>query len=53
MLPKIEACATALRAESTSPYHRRPRSPSILLELFTNRGNGTEVVGDHTVEKDS
>ncbi len=53
MLPKIEACATALRGGVNKAHIIDGRVPhAILLELFTNRGIGTEVVADHTVEKD-
>ena len=51
MIPKIEACQTALQGGVNKAHIIDGRiSHAILLELFTNRGVGTQVVGDHTVE---
>lgn len=53
MLPKIEACETALRGGINKAHIIDGRVPhAILLELFTNRGVGTQIIGDHTVEED-
>jgi len=53
MLPKIESCRTALQAGVNKAHIIDGRVPhAILLELFTNRGIGTQAVGDHTVEED-
>lgn len=52
MIPKIEACELALRGGVNKAHVIDGRVPhAILLELFTDRGIGTEIVGDHTVEE--
>lgn len=52
MLPKIEACETALRGGVNKAHIIDGRVPhAILLELFTNRGVGTQITGDHTVDE--
>jgi acetylglutamate kinase len=46
MLPKLEACAEAVAAGVTSAHVVDGRKPhSVLLELFTDAGIGTKVVG--------
>jgi len=53
MLPKIEACMTALRAGVNKAHIIDGRIPhAVLLELFTDRGIGTQVIGDHTTEEE-
>ena len=45
MLPKVEACITALNAEVKKTHIIDGRiSHSILLEIFTEKGIGTEIV---------
>lgn len=45
MLPKVEACVTALRRGVGKTHIIDGRRPhSLLLEIFTDRGIGTEVV---------
>ena len=45
MLPKLEACATAVEAGERSAHIVDGREPhSLLLELFTDAGIGTKVV---------
>ena len=47
MLPKIEACTIALKGGSQKAHIIDGRIPhAILLEIFTERGIGTEIVGD-------
>jgi len=52
MLPKIEACCRALQGGSNKAHIIDGRIPhAILLEMFTNRGVGTQVIHDRTVEE--
>lgn len=45
MLPKVEACVTALRGDVKKTHIIDGRiSHSLLLEIFTERGIGTEIV---------
>ena len=45
MLPKVEACVTALRGDVRKTHIIDGRiSHSLLLEIFTERGIGTEIV---------
>jgi acetylglutamate kinase len=45
MLPKVEACVTALRAGVTKTHIIDGRIPhSLLLEIYTEAGIGTEIV---------
>lgn len=52
MLPKVEACEVALRGGVNKTHIIDGRTPhAILLELFTDQGVGTQIVGDHTLEE--
>jgi acetylglutamate kinase len=45
MLPKVEACVTALRAGVTKTHIIDGRIPhALLLEIYTEAGIGTEIV---------
>ena len=45
MLPKVEACITALQAGVTKAHIIDGRIPhSLLLEIYTEAGIGTEIV---------
>jgi len=45
MLPKVEACITALRAGVAKTHIIDGRIPhSLLLEIYTEAGIGTEIV---------
>lgn len=47
MIPKVECCVQAIRGGVTTTHILDGRIPhSILLEIFTDRGIGTMVVGD-------
>ncbi len=47
MLPKVESCITALKAGVTKTHIIDGRiSHSLLLEIFTERGIGTEIVDE-------
>jgi acetylglutamate kinase len=47
MLPKLESCAEAIRAGVHKVHLIDGRMPhSLLLEIFTNKGVGTEITED-------
>jgi acetylglutamate kinase len=45
MLPKVDACITALKAGVTKAHIIDGRTPhALLLEIYTEAGIGTEIV---------
>ena len=47
MLPKLESCAEAIRAGVQKVHLIDGRMPhSLLLEIFTKKGVGTEITAD-------
>jgi acetylglutamate kinase len=44
MLPKIEACVTALKRGVTKAHIIKGKTGTILLEVFTSEGIGTEII---------
>jgi acetylglutamate kinase len=52
MVPKVEACARAVRAGVTRAHILDGRVPhALLLEVFTDEGVGTMVTGQHTASE--
>ena len=44
MFPKVEACLRPSRRRQKGTYHRRRIQHSLLLEIYTDKGIGTQIV---------